>query len=56
MIKVGKETGMNIAQPSFVKYLRENEIEAVCREIMQKAANNPIDLVYCILPRVRSNM
>ena len=52
MIKVGRDNGMQIAQPCYVKYLRENEIQAVCEEIKQKAGGNPIDLVYCILPRV----
>lgn len=52
MIKVGRDNGMQIAQPCYVKYLRENEIQSVCNEIKAKAGNNPIDLVYCILPRV----
>lgn len=51
MVKVGRDMGMNIAQPSMVKYLRENEVESVCNEIKQRAGANPIDLVYCILPR-----
>ena len=52
MIKVGRDNGMQIAQPCYVKYLRENEIQSVCNEIKAKAGNNGIDLVYCILPRV----
>ena len=52
MIKVGRDNGMQIAQPCYVKYLRENEIQSVCEEIKAKAGGNPIDLVYCILPRV----
>lgn len=52
MIKIGRENGMNIAQPSFVKYCRENEIESVCNELKQKSqTQGPIDLVYCILPQ-----
>lgn len=50
LIKFGSQSGMQISQPSFVKYLRENEIENVCREILQKS-NGQVDLVYCILPR-----
>jgi len=55
MIKVGRDNGMQIAQPCYVKYLRENEIQSVCNEIKAKAGNNSIDLVYCILPRNSSS-
>ena len=55
MIKVGRDNGMQIAQPGYVKYLRENEIESVVREMMSKAQGRPIDLVYCILPRNSSS-
>ena len=50
LIKVGRDNGMQIAQPSLVKYLRENEVENVCKEILEKSRGN-VDLVYCILPR-----
>jgi len=51
MIKVARDMGMNIAQPGFVKYLREQEIPQVCQELITKCAGAPIDLVYCILPQ-----
>ena len=56
MIKVAGDNGMRMAQPCYVKYLRENEIQNVCNEIKQKAGGNPIDLVYCILPQVRARL
>ena len=43
--------GMSIAQPGYVKYLREQEIPQVCQELLTKCAGAPIDLVYCILPQ-----
>ena len=51
LIKVGSQMGMSIAQPGYVKYLREQEIPQVCQELLTKCAGAPIDLVYCILPQ-----
>lgn len=50
MIKIGADNGMRIAQPGFVKYCREGEIDGLINELKAKIQGGPIDLVYCILP------